>query len=284
MDLSHIECQDLFKIYQTKQSEVVALRGLDLDVSSGEFIGVLGSSGSGKTTLLRILGGFERPSAGTVRIGEWNLGTLEAAAVAAYRRDSVGFVWQKAAENLIPYMTAEENVMAVRFFAHFGEMQWTEQELLEMVDLEKHASSKASHLSGGEQQRLSIAVALANEPGLLLVDEPTGELDSDSGRHIWRVLQSVSADLGTTIVSVTHDEAIYEVADRILYISDGRIDREHLRVYGKPNDWEEYRVIDHTGRISLPEHFLSSHGVRNRAKVTGFEDDLRISLRGLGGQ
>ena len=135
MNVRHIECQDLFKIYQTKQSEVVALRGLDLDVSPGEFIGILGSSGSGKTTLLRILGGFERPSAGTVRIGEWNLGSLEESAVAAYRRDSVGFVWQRAAENLIPYMTAEENVMAVRFFAHFGGMQWSERELLEMVNL-----------------------------------------------------------------------------------------------------------------------------------------------------
>ena len=283
MDVRHIECQDLFKIYQTKQSEVVALRGLDLDVSPGEFIGILGSSGSGKTTLLRILGGFERPSAGTVRIGEWNLGSLEGSAVAAYRRDSVGFVWQRAAENLIPYMTAEENVMAVRFFAHFGGMQWSERELLEMVNLEKHSTSKASHLSGGEQQRLSIAVALANEPGLLLVDEPTGELDSDSGRDIWRVLRSVGADLGTTIVSVTHDDSIYEVADRILYIADGRIDREHLRVPGRLDEWEEYRVIDHTGRISLPEQFLSLHGVRNRAKVTGVEDDLRISLRGLEG-
>jgi putative ABC transport system ATP-binding protein len=282
MDANHIECQDLFKIYPTKQTDVVALRGLDLNVASGEFVGVLGSSGSGKTTLLRILGGFERPSAGTVSIGGWNLDALEETAVSAYRREAVGFVWQRASENLIPYMTAEENVMAVRFFSRFNQMQWTEQELLQMVDLAKHSNSKASHLSGGEQQRLSIAVALANEPGLLLVDEPTGELDSDSGRYIWQVLKNVGVDLGTTIVAVTHDESVYDVADRILYISDGRIDREHLRMYGKPDEWEEYRVIDRTGRISLPEKFLMTYKGKTRARVVGFQDDLRISLKELG--
>lgn len=281
MDSIHIECQDLFKIYQTKQTDVVALRGLDLKVASGEFVGVFGSSGSGKTTLLRILGGFERPSAGTVTIGGWNLGGLEETAVAAYRRESVGFVWQRASENLIPYMTSVENVMAVRFFSRFVQMQWTEQEILAMVDLSGHATSKASHLSGGEQQRLSIAVALANEPGLLLVDEPTGELDSESGKHIWQVLKNVGRDLGTTIVGVTHDESIYEVADRILYISDGRIDREHLRAHDQSDEWEEYRVVDRTGRISLPEHFLETYRGRTRARVIGIEDDLRVSLKEL---
>ena len=281
MDANHIECQDLFKIYQTKQTDVVALRGLDLQVMSGEFVGVLGSSGSGKTTLLRVLGGFERPSAGIVSIGGWNLGALDETAVATYRRNSVGFVWQKASENLIPYMTAEENVMAVRFFSRFGQMQWTERELLQLVDLAKHSNSKASHLSGGEQQRLSIAVALANEPGLLLVDEPTGELDSDSGQYIWQVLKHVGSDLGTTIVAVTHDESIYEVADRILYISDGRIDREHSRVYGKPEAWEEHRVIDRTGRISLPEYFLTAFKGKTRARVTGIDEDILISLKDI---
>jgi ABC-type lipoprotein export system ATPase subunit len=282
MDSTHIECQDLFKIYQTKQTDVVALRGLDLRVAAGEFVGVLGSSGSGKTTLLRILGGFERPSAGTVTIEGWNLEGLEEAAIAAYRRESVGFVWQRASENLIPYMTAEENVMAVRFFSRSIQMQWTERELLAMVDLSEHATSKASHLSGGEQQRLSIAVALANEPGLLLVDEPTGELDADSGKYIWQVLKNVGRDLGTTIVGVTHDDLIYEVADRILYISDGRIDREQLRTDNQLVEWEEYRVVDRTGRISLPAHFLEAYGGRTRARVIESGDDLRVSLKELG--
>jgi ABC-type lipoprotein export system ATPase subunit len=281
MDSTHIECQDLFKIYQTKQTDVVALRGLDLRVAAGEFVGVLGSSGSGKTTLLRILGGFERPSAGTVTIEGWNLEGLEEAAIAAYRRESVGFVWQRASENLIPYMTAEENVMAVRFFSRSIQMQWTERELLAMVDLSEHATSKASHLSGGEQQRLSIAVALANEPGLLLVDEPTGELDADSGKYIWQVLKNVGRDLGTTIVGVTHDDLIYEVADRILYISDGRIDREQLRTDNQLVEWEEYRVVDRTGRISLPAHFLEAYGGRTRARVIESGDDLRVSLKEL---
>ena len=281
MDSTHIECQDLFKIYQTKQTDVVALRGLDLRVAAGEFVGVLGSSGSGKTTLLRILGGFERPSAGTVTIEGWNLEGLEEAAIAAYRRESVGFVWQRASENLIPYMTAEENVMAVRFFSRSIQMQWTERELLAMVDLSEHATSKASHLSGGEQQRLSIAVALANEPGLLLVDEPTGELDADSGKYIWQVLKNVGRDLGTTIVGVTHDDLIYEVADRILYISDGRIDREQLRTDNQLVEWEEYRVVDRTGRISLPAHFLEAYGGRTRARVIESGDDIRVSLKEL---
>ncbi len=201
---------DVFKIFKVADLEVVALRGLDLRVEKGEIVAIIGSSGSGKSTLLNILAGYDTPSAGNIYVGDYDMLNMTSKEVVEYRRSEVGFVWQQTARNLFPYLSAIENVelpmmLAGRDSSHRRQRA---SDLLALVGLGGRMNHKPEHLSGGEQQRVAIAVALANEPPLLLADEPTGELDDETGAEILELLNHLNVDMGTTIVVVTHDPAI----------------------------------------------------------------------------
>src|SRR5690606_38026458 len=206
-DAPYIHCEDLFKIYKSEELEVVALRGLDLRVERGEMMAIVGASGSGKSTLLNILAGLDQPSAGRVTVGERNLLTVTDEDLVDYRRRDVGFVWQQTGRNLIPYLTAEENVSVPMALDDRSRKFATERarRLLEDVGLAEKRKRRPTELSGGEQQRVAIAVALANDPPLLLADEPTGELDSATADEVFEVLRRLNRDIGVTVVIVTHD-------------------------------------------------------------------------------
>src|SRR5690554_2161991 len=174
-----IQCEGLVKIYKTDEIEVVALQGLNMSVGKGEMMAIIGNSGSGKSTLLNILGGLDRPSAGQVRVGEWNLLKITDEQLVEYKRKTVGFIWQNNARNLLPYLTALENVEMPMMLSGQYDRAYAKQ-LLEWVGLEERIHSKLQQLSGGEQQRVAIAISLANKPSLLLADEPTGSVDTQT--------------------------------------------------------------------------------------------------------
>jgi len=226
-----IVCENLVKIYKVAELEVVALQGLDLAVQRGELLGIVGTSGSGKSTLLNILGGLDRPSAGHVVVNGRNLLKAPDAELDTYRRREVGFVWQQTARNLIPYLSAKDNVALPMTIAGMGwaeKRAWT-QELLEAVGLWDHRQHKLAQLSGGQQQRVAIAVALANKPTLLLGDEPTGELDSATAQEILALLREMNGRYNLTTLIVTHDPQIARAVDRVVTIRDGRTSSETVR-------------------------------------------------------
>ena len=225
-----IVCENLVKIFKVAELEVVALQGLDLTVQRGELLGIVGSSGSGKSTLMNVLGGLVRPSAGQVVVNGHDLLKLSDAAQSKYRREEVGFVWQQAARNLIPYLSAIENVTLPMTLA--GRERQARQragELLDLVGLAERRDHRLPQLSGGEQQRVAIAVALANRPSLLLADEPTGELDSTTALTIYEALRALNRELGVTILIVSHDRTIVRHVGRVMAIRDGKTAGETVR-------------------------------------------------------
>jgi len=218
-----IVTKDVIKVYRAGKSEVIALRGLDMETADGDLVAVRGPSGCGKTTLLNMLGGIDRPTAGRIEIDGSNLVDLNDSDLVRYRRDRVGFIFQFF--NLVPTLTAEENVelpmrLARKALAHRKKRS---RELLELVGLSKRATHRPDELSGGEQQRVAIAVALSNDPPLLLADEPTGELDTKTGQEVLDLFQHLNQDFGKTVVVVTHDQRVASIAHRILEIRDGKI-------------------------------------------------------------
>ena len=281
----YIECVDLFKIYKVADLEVVALRGLDLAVQPGETLAIVGASGSGKTTLLNILAGYDSPSAGRVRVGDRDLLDMSGRDVEDYRRSEVGFVWQQTSRNLFPYLTAIENVSLPMMLTRTsgGQRQKKAAELLELVGLGDRMGHNPETLSGGEQQRVAIAVALANRPPLLLADEPMGELDDATASEILDVFRGVNKELGTTVLIVTHDPDVAYKVGRVVLIRDGKISTEikrkvsYQRRQGEPDDdLEELTVVDPAGRVQLPKDYLDRVRIRDRAKVILDEDKLNI--------
>ena len=215
------EARGVEKVYRAGEVEVHALRGVDLDVQEGELVVLLGPSGSGKSTLLNLLGGLEVPTAGTIRWRDHDLANPDDRLLTAYRRDHVGFVFQLY--NLVPSLTARENVaLAAEIAAH----PLPPEEALAMVGLGTRLDHFPSQLSGGEQQRVAIARAVVKRPDVLLCDEPTGALDATTGRLVLEVLARVNAEVGTTTVVITHNASIGGMADRVVWLSDGRIARE----------------------------------------------------------
>ena len=210
----------LTKIYTSGEVEVRALRGLDLDIRAGEVVVLLGPSGSGKSTLLNIMGGLDHATGGRLFFRDLELTSLEDRDLTAYRRRHVGFVFQFY--NLIPSLTAYENVALV---TEIAEHPMRPDEALALVGLEARMNHFPSQLSGGEQQRVSIARAIAKRPDVLLCDEPTGALDSKTGILVIEALLSVNSQLGTTTLIITHNANIQDVADRVLFFADGRISR-----------------------------------------------------------
>ncbi len=219
----NVKVRDLVKVHHTGKIEVQALRGLSMDVEAGELIAIIGPSGSGKTTLLNIVGGLDTATAGTVQVGDTNVTSLSVTQLVDYRRKMVGHIFQTL--NLIPTLTAEENVefSMVASGVSRGKRRERVDELLDKVGLTDRAHHKPEELSGGEQQRIAIAAALANDAPVLLADEPTGELDTVNARCVVDYLVKVNRDLGKTIIMVTHDPSVARAAHRILRIEDGVI-------------------------------------------------------------
>jgi len=281
---SLIVCDNLVRIYQVENIEVQALQGLDLLVEPGEMIAIVGASGSGKSTLLNVLSGLDVPTAGRARVGTWDLLRMTAAERLEYRRKVVGFIWQQTARNLFPYLTAAENVALPLAFT--GSSARTRNaralELLDTLGVGAKAKRLPSEMSGGEQQRVAIAVALANEPQVLFADEPTGELDSATGDQVFEALRAANADFGTAVVIVTHDQGVSGQVQRTVAIRDGRTSSEVVRrtevdefgtsaVVAK-----EYAVLDRAGRLQLPADFRTSLGLRDRVRLELEQDHVGL--------
>jgi ABC-type lipoprotein export system ATPase subunit len=274
-----ILCENLVKIYKVADLEVVALQGLDLSVDSGELVAIVGASGSGKSTLQNILGGVDTPTAGRVEVGGQDLTALTEAERTLYRRGTVGFVWQQTSRNLLPYLTAAENVElpmtleGVRRKDRRGRVR----ELLRLVGLDRRAGHPPDALSGGEQQRVAVAIALANNPRVLLADEPTGELDSENSAHLFETLQAVSHELGVTVVVLTHDPLVSESVERTIGIRDGRTATETLRrIEGEEMVAEELAVLDRAGRLQLPRDYVEALSLGRRVQLTLEPDHIAI--------
>ena len=274
----YILCEDLFKIYKIADLEVVALRGLDLAVQQGEVIAIVGASGSGKSTLLNILAGFDTPSAGGVAVGEKDLLRMTPKEVEEYRRIEVGFIWQQTSRNLFPYLSTLENVALPMMLTSTSaaERRSRAEELLNIVGLGHRLDHTPERLSGGEQQRVAIAVALANRPPLLLADEPTGELDDATAAEILDLFGAVNRELGTTILIVTHDPDIAYKVGRVVLIRDGKMSTEIRRKptfrreadesdSGQP--LEEFVLVDSSGRLQVPREYLDTLRISGRARV-----------------
>jgi ABC-type lipoprotein export system ATPase subunit len=281
---SLIVCDNLVRIYQVDEIEVQALQGLDLLVNDGEMIAIVGASGSGKSTLLNVLSGLDVPTAGRASVAGWDLLSMTATDRLAYRRSVVGFIWQQTARNLLPYLSASENVelpMALAGVARSARSTRT-HELLGSLGIGDKADRRPGELSGGEQQRVAIAVALANKPQVLFADEPTGELDTATGEDVFAALRSANTDLGATVVIVTHDAAVSRQVQRTVAIRDGRTASEVVRrtEVDEHGDSaviaEEWAVLDRVGRLQLPAEYRSTLGLRDRVRLELENDHVGI--------
>lgn len=278
-----ILADNLVKIYKTAELEVLALQGLDLQVERGELLAIIGNSGSGKSTFLNMLGGLDTPSAGKLFVDGKNLFTMTEKQLVEYKRDTVGFVWQNNARNLLPYLSALENVMTPMQFGVEKNKKEQALKLLDMVGMSHKKTSRLNQLSGGEQQRIAIAIALANQPKLLLADEPTGSVDRKTADYILDVFRHLNRDEGQTIVIVTHDVALSKQVQRVVAIRDGkfsseRILKEQYSLEGATTiNWqdeetqEEYAIIDRAGRIQIPKDMLTEAGI--------VDNKLRIEVK-----
>ena len=302
--MSHplVQCENLVKIHQVAGLEVVALQGLNLTIQKGEMIGIVGASGSGKSTLLNVLGGLERPSAGRVVVNHRELLKMSDAELDAYRRDEVGFVWQQTTRNLLPYLSALENVELPLSLIGRPRRERRERAkaLLDSLGLANRLHHRPAHLSGGEQQRVAIGVALAHQPQILLADEPTGEVDSVAAQAVFNAFRRGFEVDGTTIIIVSHDTAIHHYVDRVVAIHEGRIGSETIRHVREatvsehtrleiqseartvPSGFDELIVLDAAGRLQIPRHFLEASNMGDRAQLE--ISDGRLILRPVSGR
>ena len=291
-----IQCENLVKIYKTGEIEVIALQGLDLSIERGEMAAIIGNSGSGKSTLLNIIGGLDKPSAGKIHVAGKDLTKFKEKDFLQYQRKTIGFVWQNNARNLIPYLTALQNVeLPMKFTGEKAESDRAE-ELLKMVGLSHRLNNKLSELSGGEIQRVAIAISISNNPELLLADEPTGSLDTATTIEVLKVFREINDKLGITILMVTHDPRLARSVDRVVAIRDGRCSSEFLRkestrenlqnIESSFNDagaeemdsHEELIVLDRSGRLQIPQRYLEAIGINDKNKVKVHLDKDRIYI------
>ena len=288
-----IRCENLVKIYKTSDVEAVALQGLDLDVKRGELMAIVGNSGSGKSTLLNMLGGLDRPSAGSLIVDGKNLLKFNDKDYMEYKRNTVGFVWQNNARNLVPYLTAVQNVELPMLLKGKRGRRQRALELLNKVGLSKRKNSRLDQMSGGEQQRVAIAIALANAPKLLLADEPTGSVDTKTSEMILDIFKELNKSDGITVVIVTHDIKLANHIDRVVAIRDGRTSSEIIRrrSYAEELDemgavvmtqgediHEELAVLDRSGRLQLPKEYMQSLGIKGGDKVKVELDEEREGM------
>ncbi len=280
-----VVCADLVRIFIAEGIEVQALQGLDLTVDRGELVAVVGASGSGKSTLLGILSGLDTPTAGVARVAGRDLLAMSRRQRVEFRRESVGFVWQQTSRNLLPYLTAAENVAAV--LAITGRVRGKARaarvaELLDLLEVGHCAHRRPAEMSGGEQQRVAIAVGVANEPRVFLADEPTGELDDETSAHVLEAMRGVNRELGVTTLIVTHDPSVSEHVARTVQIRDGRTATEVLRQtrvdeHGtQEHVAEEYAVLDRVGRLQLPDDFVAALDLRQRVRLALESDHVGV--------
>jgi ABC-type lipoprotein export system ATPase subunit len=279
-----IVCDRLVRIYVAAGIEVQALQGLDLLVAESEIVALVGASGSGKSTLMNILAGLDKPTAGSVRVAGYDLAATSARQRLAYRRQVVGFVWQQTSRNLLPFLTAQQNVvLPLRLAgARAARRRARSAELLDLLGLRDCARRRPDQMSGGEQQRAAIAVALVNEPKVVLADEPTGELDTATAAEVFGALQTVNSELGVTVLIVTHDPAVSSVVRRTVAIRDGRTSTETHRDTTAGDDGEviphavEYAVLDRAGRLQLPRDMTESLGMRDLVRLEAEPDHIGV--------
>ncbi|WP_193615002.1 ATP-binding cassette domain-containing protein [Nocardioides lijunqiniae] len=276
-----VVCDNLVRIYQTESVEVQALQGLDLLVHDGEMLAIVGASGSGKSTLLQVLAGVDAPTAGRASVAGHELVDMSRSERVRYRRHVVGFVRQQSARNLVPYLTASQVVDLPMTIAGTGRQERRERTgaLLETLGVAHCADRRPQQMSGGEQQRVAIAVALANRPRVLLADEPTGELDSETAQEVFAALRTANRDLGATVVIVTHDAAVSDQVARTVAIRDGRTSSEVLRTgetADAPGSAEEYAVMDRAGRVQVPREFREALALTRRVRLALAGDHVEI--------
>ncbi|WP_239525687.1 ABC transporter ATP-binding protein [Microbacterium sp. B35-30] len=286
-----ILCLDLVRIFKVPSGngadvEVQALQGLNLRVDPGELVAVVGASGSGKSTLLSILSSLDQPTAGVARVAGHDLLTMKEKERVGFRRRSVGFVWQQTSRNLLPYLSASENVAAALAIAGTVRAAAPRRarvaELLDLLEVSHCAERRPAEMSGGEQQRVAIAVGIANDPRVLLADEPTGELDDVTSAHVLEAMRSVNRELGVTTLIVTHDPAVSEHVARTVQIRDGRTSTEVLRSTrvdehgAEEHVAEEYAVLDRVGRLQLPDDFVTALDLRERVRLALEPDHVGV--------
>jgi ABC-type lipoprotein export system ATPase subunit len=297
MPMPLVHCENLVKIYKVADLEVVALQGLDLDVMSGEMVALMGASGSGKSTLMNVLGGLDVPSAGLCQVASYDMAQLTPAQRLRYRRTVIGYVRQQGGRNLIAHLTLAENLDVPQLARGIPSRERRRRvgEVLEAVGLGDMAQKQPSRLSGGEQQRAGIAVAIAHRPEVLLADEPTGELDSITAQQILDLFRAVQRAFALTIILVTHDPQVAERADRVISLRDGRTSTETRRRLGARADddtsspdtvslltglstatHDELIVVDRVGRLQLPREVMEALGITGRVKLHRAGDHVEL--------
>lgn len=295
-----VRCDNLVKIYKSRDIEVMALQGLDLTVERGELMGIVGASGSGKSTLLNMLGGLDKPSAGSLYVDGKDLLKFTDKDFIEYKRRTVGFVWQNNARNLIPYLTAVENVELPMLLSGYDERRKRAEYLLGMVGLSERKNSMLGQMSGGEQQRVAIAIALANNPKLLLADEPTGAVDTKTAGNVLDVFKRLNKETGVTVIIVTHDVNLAKSIDRVVAIRDGKTSSElirrkplltgisfeelseqqqaEIRAVEESAGHDELVLLDKAGRLQIPKEYLSALGINGGDRVRVELEDGKISI------
>lgn len=292
--MAMIECENLVKIYKTDEIEVMALQGLDLTVEEGELMAIMGKSGSGKSTLLNMLGGLDTPSAGRLTVNGHNMLRMKKREMTDYKRNEVGFVWQNNARNMLPFLSAYDNVLQPMVYA--GKRSGRERRkraemLLELVGLKHRMKNKVDQLSGGEQQRVAIAIAMANEPALLLADEPTGAVDTKTADQILDIFRALNDALNQTIVIVTHDYRMSEKVGRVVNIRDGKTSSEIIRSISYADELKqmhmheaevvqtEWITLDRAGRLQLPQSYVDDLKIATPGKIIAERDGEKLILR-----
>ena len=280
-----IDCVDLVRIFRTKDVEVQALQGLTMRVDRGDMVAVIGASGSGKSTLLNVLSGLDQPSAGRAVVAGHDMLAMSGRERVRFQRSSVGFVWQQTARNLLPYLTAAQNIAAVIAIAggpRGAARTRRVDELLDLLGVGDVRDRTAAEMSGGQQQRVAIAVAIANDPTVLLADEPTGELDEATSEEVLGAMQRVNEERGVTTLIVTHDATVSDQVRRTIQIRDGRTSTEVVRST-RVDDLgaeyavaEEFAVLDRVGRMQLPAAFTESLDLRDRVRLTLETDHVSV--------
>ncbi|MGH3274037.1 MAG: ABC transporter ATP-binding protein [Streptosporangiaceae bacterium] len=279
-----ILCDRLVRIFSVAGIEVQALQGLDLVIKPGELTALVGASGSGKSTLLGILAALDVPTGGQAVVAGLDVGTLSSAQRLAYRRSTVGFLWQQTSRNLFTHLTGAQNVMLPMRLAGTGRSARRQRAagLLELLGVADCHDQLVPEMSGGQQQRVAVAVALANSPRVLLADEPTGELDTETAAQVFGALRTANAELGVTVLIVTHDAGVSEHVQRTIAIRDGRISTEVLRRAGTAADGreelivQEYSVLDRTGRLQLPGEYVAALAMQDRVRLALEPDHIGV--------
>lgn len=291
---SILVCDGLVKIYKTEDIEVLALQGLELEIKKGELVAIIGKSGSGKSTLLNMIGGLEKPTAGRLYVDGNDLFAMSEKNLVLYRKNLVGFVWQNSGQNLLPYFTSLQNVEAPLYFDKMSQKERREKAmgLLKLIGIDHKADAYPSQMSGGEQQRVAIAVSLAHSPKILLADEPTGAVDSKTSNMIQDIFRKINEELGITIIIVTHDLSLANKVSRVIMIADGKISTEKIMKaeyrsqldslttenLAEVESHEEYSVLDKARRVQLSEESLKLAGIdSNKVRVEVQDGKIIIS-------